>query len=353
MKKVGILTFHYSNHNFGAVLQAYALFNLLKELGHEPYIIDYQPKNKGSKALLFESIRSILGYRFKKFRTEKFGSSIHKIKSEQDLQNLNNFIDIFTVGSDQVWRYRSDLKSLKHYYLDFVEDGKSKVAIGASFGVDHWEGPTDSIEPIKELVHRFNAISVREESGVTICRNLFEVEATQILDPTLLVNRTVYDGISENNTLSNKGRFLSYMLLDSNSRSEVFFKNICEKRALEFITVKGTPIVKSKELWLFNSIPTWLGLIKRSDVVITDSFHCVVFCLIFKRNFICVINKERGAARLESLLKSIGLLDRFKTNLDSDEIDGIIDQDINYDAVWASLSVQKESSLAFLINYLK
>ena len=140
--KIGILTFHHSNYNYGAVLQTFSIYKLIETLGYDSYIINYTPLVYTLRKKTAALIVAMLGFEFEKFRHRNIPRILHKTESTDDLKKLNEIIDEFVVGSDQVWRYRSDTKSLYKYFFDFVDDEKRKIAYGASFGVDYWDGST-------------------------------------------------------------------------------------------------------------------------------------------------------------------------------------------------------------------
>ena len=123
----------------------------------------------------------------------KFLKLTKKIQNTKDFKNLNNEFDTFIVGSDQVWRTVWLKEKSLHYFFDFVNDDKKKIAYAASFGVDYWEGTPELTEKIKPLIKKFDYISVREESGIDICKNTFGIDnAVCVLDPTLMISREDY-----------------------------------------------------------------------------------------------------------------------------------------------------------------
>ncbi|HDQ15473.1 MAG TPA: polysaccharide pyruvyl transferase family protein, partial [Bacteroidetes bacterium] len=190
-KRVGILTFHFSRHNYGAVLQTYASFNILKKLGYEPKIINLLPRNSPRRRIYSIIVREGV---FEKFRKRHL-SLTNKYYSGSDLSELNKMFDVFYVGSDQVWRPSMAGGLLPHYYLDFADDEKLKMTYAVSFGTSQWEGTDEQNEILRPLIKRFNHISVRESEGVEICDKIFNVKAVHVLDPTLLLDENDYSPI--------------------------------------------------------------------------------------------------------------------------------------------------------------
>ena len=139
--KIGILTNHFSINNYGAVLQTYASFQVLKKLNHEPQVINLLPgKRQTFKSKLKQFIKLYLfnNIRFEQFK-KKHLNLTEPFYSNENLHKLNSRFDAFYVGSDQVWRASMSKERLIHYFLDFAANEKIKVAYAASFGISKWE----------------------------------------------------------------------------------------------------------------------------------------------------------------------------------------------------------------------
>lgn len=349
--RVGILTFHYSNNNFGALLQTYAILNAIKELGMDAKIIGFKPMmSNGPKQRLFNLIRFLLGYNFTRFRNQY----IDILPLEGGMRELNKKLDTFVVGSDQVWRYREQHNNLRPYFFDFVNDQNKKVSYAASFGLDQWQGNEDITEEIGKLVRRFDHISVREASGVNICNDVFNVKAELVLDSTLLLDKSHYEDIVNREIKSNKDKnnLLSYMLLDDSKKNKSFFKAFAKRNNLKFKRIKGLKISNRYDFWLFNSVAKWLYYITKSEIIVTDSFHCTVFSIIFNKKFIVLSNPNRGITRIENLLALINRKDRLFYNLEN--IDAkVLRNDFDYMEINRIIETERKKSLGFLNESLK
>ncbi|WP_242134062.1 polysaccharide pyruvyl transferase family protein [Aestuariivivens marinum] len=345
-KKAGILTFHYSNNNFGALLQTFAILNAVKQLGLEVKIIDYKPIEANSaKQRVFDFIRFLFGYNFTRFRRDFI--NIQTIDS--DLEGLNAKLDTFIVGSDQVWRYREPHKNLCRYFFDFVNNENKKIAYAASFGLDKWHGDKLITQKIKSLINRFDHVSVREVSGVNICKNIMSVDSELVLDSTLLLDKSQYLKIIQSKYGAEKreDRLLSYMLLDDSNKKQSFFKLFAKTHNLKFIKLKGYKVSNKYDFWIFNSVAKWLYLIKSSEFVVTDSFHCSVFSIIFNKKFIVLSNPNRGLTRIENLLNLINRKDRLFYNL-SDINENVLNDDFDYSTINKIIEKERSHSLRFL-----
>ena len=358
MKKIGILTFHYpENRNFGASLQSYACMKMINKIYKNVKLIDYTEINYNYN---FKG-KIILNLECKGFKeyNRNFLNLTNKVKSEEELQRLNEEIDIFIVGSDQVWRptWVGENCINPRFYFNFVNKEKKKIAYAASFGVNKWNGDKNLTEGIKPLVKNFNYISVREESGIDICKDTFGIDnVVCVLDPTLMISKEDYQPILDDwkdKSHLNK-KYIAHMLLDDNKELKDGSQKIAEYLKAKINYIKGK---EKRFLWrkyfAYNKVSQWLTYLKDAELVITDSFHCTVFSLIFHKKFIVVANPERGTARLETLLGKVGLRERFFTNIEDVMKSGILDKEIDYNEVDKKLEVHRKYSMKFLKKALE
>ena len=295
-----------------------------------------------------------LGRGFSEF-SNNFLKNTVKIKTFKELKSLNMEFSTFLVGSDQVWRPLWLKEYLPHYYFDFVNDDKKKIAYAASFGVDFWEGSDSQTKQIKELAQRFDYVSTREESGIDICKEQFEVEATCVLDPTMMIDRKDYQSILDDYTCvkHKKSKYIAHMLLDDSDELIRGSNDIANYLSAKIIKIKGKPIkIFKKNLFKYNKVSQWLKYLEDADLVVTDSFHCTVFSILFKKKFIVVANPTRGIARLRNLLIKLKLEDRFFTNINEVIGSKILDRDVDYTIVENELEKYREKSFQFLKNAL-
>ena len=309
MKKVGILTLPL-RHNYGGLLQAYALQTTLQKLGFEVEIINreynvFVPFSVRIKDIIKQLIGKDIEKQTKRFVKEHFKQTVI-IKNTQRLKKLlANRYDVIIVGSDQVWRPKYS-PCISNYYLDFIEDEYvRKVAYAASFGVDEWEYTNDDTVLCSKLAKRFDAISVRENSGVRLCKDYLGVDAMQVLDPTLLLNKNEYEKlVDESNSLASKGKLFVYILDKSPIKHELQDKLV--------LTTNYTPFqcVSTASSPFYPKVTQWIRSFMDAEMVLTDSFHGTVFSIIFNKPFWVVGNEERGLSRFETLLNLFGLEDR-------------------------------------------
>ncbi len=341
-------------HNYGGLLQAYALQTYLKKLGCEVETLDRRMESAGRislkghalnlarlmmgriKSLPTESRQAWILSELAAFRDRRLAMS-RRIISEQEVRDYYRERDFvaFIVGSDQVWRPRYS-PSILNFYLDFLHDIKSpakRIAYAASFGVDDWEYSRECTEKCKILAQKFDSISVRESSAIQLCWDRLGVPAQWVVDPTLLLEPSDYEPlIAECEKNANAGCVLSYVLdpapekrtiADSVGRA-VGAKVFSIKPRYSITQVRAKDIAKCR----FPSVESWLHAFHDASFVVTDSFHGTMFSILFNKPFIAVGNSARGMARFESLLSQFRLTERLvesPRDVSSELIDSQID----------------------------
>lgn len=366
--KIGILT-QPLGENYGGILQNWALQHVLKKLGFESETIFYRYKSR--KRILLDNIECLVryilkylifhptrkcnkypGYYTKPYK--KLRNFIKKHISHTPFLNIIDYkyltnsrgIEAFIVGSDQVWRPKYNFEFYFDMFCAFIpEDANCKrIAYAASFGVDNWELNHIQTEIAKRNLSKFNAISVRERSGVDLCRNYIAVEAQHVLDPTLLLSNVDYKNIAKKTEVCcYKGKLGIYILDHSQKKCELI-NNICRLLKLDPIYI-GESGKKSR---LLPSVEEWLAAFDNCEFIVTDSFHGTVFSIIFHKSFYNIINSSRGCERIYSLLSLLNLADRIIENTEVDISNAYID-----DSKWAKVEDILASKRKESINFLR
>ena len=345
-KKIGILTFHFPNHNYGALLQTYASVVILRKRGFDPMVINLIP-NEYSRRETSLIGRLLFLNPFENFR-RKFIPLTNEIKSEEDLTNLNNKFDIFYVGSDQVWRREFTFENFYHYFLDFANDDKLKISYAASFGNDKIELDVETKMNINVYLKKFNAISVREDSGVIICKNEFDVLATKVLDPTLLLTECDFEIIiNSEHHKKLKNSYIAYYQLTHELGESELANQISKYLDLPIQNIyRKTISIGFRSITPYLSFSEWLLRIKNSDFVVTDSYHCMIFAILYRKSFVVLGNEFGGSSRVISLLESLNLRERYLEEVDENLIAKL--SPIDYNIVYEKLENLKSLSMCFL-----
>lgn len=359
-KKVGILTLPL-DYNYGGVLQAYALYTTLNNSGYEAHLINRRWDNN-RKDIIYKTkkliYKNFVMKNFTKFIKNNFNNITSEITSQEDMKEVDNLnFDAIIVGSDQVWRLEHTNGVKNNYFLDFIENKNTKkISYAASFGKDKIECNTDRKKIITKLLSEFDAVSVREDSGVSICKKEFNCDATQVLDPTLLLSKEEYLKLLPIDKKSIQKNILTTYILDKSNENQNIIDKVAKYKslnnnpinhAIDSFNIKGL-LLNINKINL-HKISNWIKGIDDAEFIITDSFHGVVFSIIFNKQFICIGNKGRGLARFTSLLKIFGLEDRMVFSID-DITDELLNKNIDFKMVNDILAKKQKESLQFIKN---
>jgi hypothetical protein len=185
MARINLLTIQWGE-SYGAILQTYATCKILEEQGHEVTIVNLLDSAYVSR---FKRIRTYLSFNIIKIiRFELFKRKYFPLRTKSMIvidPKLIPKADYVVVGSDQVWNREITKTSALSFFLDFVPSSVKRVSLSSSFGKASWADSAQFTLQVKNEIQKFHAISVREDSGVKICRDVFEVNATQLVDPTI------------------------------------------------------------------------------------------------------------------------------------------------------------------------
>lgn len=321
--KIAVLTLPLHT-NYGGILQAYALQRVLTDMGHEAVLARfadgalyrlYHPfvvwlKQKGLMSYRHNYPLTKREKRVIADNTDLFVAEHIRMTLPVTGRRLSRMgFDAFIVGSDQVWRNYDT-----RYFLGFLpEDHPARqIAYAASFGTDRWPFMPDQTEELGRLAARFDAVSVREDSGVELYRSHFGIEPPIMPDPTLLLDREHYAELAGKAVANGEPSVMSY-ILDRNNVKSRMVGSVCQTLSLpeNNVTPHSAPghRVPVKEC-VWPSVERWLAGFANAEFVVTDSFHGTVFALLFNKPFAAICNNERGAARFHSLLRIFGLEER-------------------------------------------
>lgn len=356
--KIGIVTQPLYN-NYGGLLQNYALQQVLKRLGHEVKTIDFVGRTSFTRYLLSickQLLIAILKRRRPQIRPYV---AIPTFRNPIMADFVNNHLDRTRIvhsynkkivseehfeavitGSDQVWRpiYNSCIEDM---FLKFVPDSIKKIAYAASFGVDIWEYNAEQTETCAKYAKRLDAISVREATGVELCKTYLGVNAQHVLDPTILAGSEAYKPLLKEKT--EEQDYLFAYILDITPEKLAYVERMAKSKGLKVI-IRGAD--KNSTL----SVEDWLSMIANSSMVVTDSFHGTVFSILFHKEFYSIVNVVRGGTRFVSLLCPLGLEHRMGgvSQLQSLEL-----SPVDWKQVDHILDSQRQDSINFLTNALK
>lgn len=371
--KLAIMTwYHY--RNYGTALQAAALTRVLRDLGHEPQMICYKPCGY-HRTVLDYSAAAFAKRVFKKItKRSRATNESHFCDAEKDklfqefldecitftepcqtkadLEGLNDQFDAFICGSDQIW---SPLNFDPKYYLDFVHDPMKKIAYAPSLGVERIEDKYIRAE-ITALLTNFGSLSVRETAGQKLIKELSGKDSRVVLDPTLLLTASQWEARFDKESAKDKKSYLLVYMLGNNGAHLDAARKTAGRLGLELRVI---PVHKS-DLTHDGCITDAVGpqefleLIHNASYVCTDSFHGMIFSLIFHRPFTAFVRFEKDDARNQNsrifnLLSMVEMSDRLMVG---DDWTAIADSEPDFTNADRVLNEQRDSSIQYITDAL-
>tara|TARA_B110000879_G_scaffold212420_1_gene308593 strand:+ start:2946 stop:4019 length:1074 start_codon:yes stop_codon:yes gene_type:complete len=349
MKKVGILTFH-DEPNYGAFLQTYALSEAVKALGYDVEIIDLRMNGKYKYSLLMKLLSPLIWRLiFESARSKFLNRSKVTYRSSDDLFKNPPNCDVYMLGSDQVWNKDITQELKFSYFFDFVPEGKIICSYASSFGTNEWFFNSDETIKIYGLLNRFSNVAVRESTAVSICKTYCDVDAVEVLDPTLLISN--YSSL-----LSSEPKKTNKMVCFKFNQGASFY-NFLESFKLK-VDYKISILAKTMPVKGFGNIPLpsirrWLMSIAEAELVLTDSYHALIFSIIFKKQFIVLPANTKNFNRLSELLDELDLSDRIFYSYEEILSDDRWKNKINFSDVHKLLSVKVNRSKDILRKILQ
>ena len=385
MKKVGVITSSSAKNgtfgcNYGAALQGYALIKQLRILGYDAYDLNYISANEYHpnqynllkrtllRAKLIFNVNlvkrkiqehknrdnlTIWRNKFKEFIAENDltyeKGSFYTI---EQLQEKSGDFYAFITGSDVVWNaYLHKGVNDEGFFLDFAVPGVKRIAYAASIGSQTL--PETAKGNLKELLLKFDALSIREKTGADLIKSITGIEMPVVLDPTMLLNPVEYEEIVKvPEYLPDK--FIAVYVFGSLPHTQKKIEELKTKLDLPLIYIPAGDLLSDQPDYRIGP-GEFIGVIRKARLVITDSFHCTVFCLINHTPFytFCRSDPRSGEninSRMIDLLKMVDAEDRMVMPGD----------DINYEKIDAIdfkrtdelIEEKRRESMAYLLGAL-
>lgn len=335
--------------NYGSTLTSFAINRTLKNLGKSVLMLEY-PKMPTE---LPEG---------KRYGIE-FARHFYDVSDVMhgDYRRFNALCDTFLCGSDQLWNYDCNrFFGYGYFFFDFVDNKKKKIAYATSFGRDTENYPDPQKLRVGYYLSKFDAVSVREKSGVDICRDSFGVDATHVLDPVFLCDMASYEEAIALSRVALPERYVLSYLLDVTPEKQEAVRLTAESLGLPYrIILDGQKDIAKLKAEIGDPnivnpirIEDWLNYFQNADYVVTDSFHGFCYSIIFHRPMSVFANKYRGMARFETICDLTGLHNRLVFTLDELKEKTLHREPIDFDAVDRKLGPMKAFSLQWLKNAL-
>lgn len=362
--KIGILTFHYA-HNYGAMLQAYALSMKLRSLGHCVEIIDYRlpyiyknhellsftglykryTQNNSKIISLLKTIKNyhkhknkdLKWYRFEDFLNETLIKS-KRIYSVSEINALH--YECIICGSDQIWNENLTGNLIPLYFCEGISSNTKKLTYAASNGNESIK--KELLNDFKRLYKNFNAVSIREK-GLAEYLEKRGLPNTLVLDPIFLLDKNEWENICI------KPQIQNYILTYSFHETDNFFQIAqsiahCKEKTLVCITFKKLNLPPEVIQITSCGPKEFLGYFFNADFILTNSFHGTAFSILTQKQFYC-IPPQKGRERIDSILQQLVLQDRIIEFNESIDYKFPV---INYDEVYKKLDTFKRKSIEYL-----
>lgn len=389
-KRVAIITHFHGSTNYGGVLQAYALRKVIADMGYEAEQLRYLTSSENTaplpmrvKNLFTRSFRNAmsekqLGAFF--LRAGKYGITFiprkifnklvvskHRASRAENFARFNeryvpsskvytrctiaesvDDYDIFITGSDQVWNPNGFHAP---YYLDFVPDEKLKIAYAASIAVSYiTQEQYDKMQP---LVNRFQHISVREENAVSLLHGMTDKKIEWVLDPTLLLSAEEWNEVAAENLV--KEPYVFAYILGDRKDNQKCATDFAKKKGLKLVTFPFTASGSPRQAFFgdihsYGGPDVWLSLIRDAEYVITDSFHAVVFSIVYQKQFVVLRRSgdgEKGSmnSRMYSLCKMFPEIEERIVGVDGVHV---VEEETQWDGVASALEREKGRCISWL-----
>ena len=355
------------NVNIGTYLQAYALANVLEELGHQPFFLDYSRPSRDSFRMFLRSFHKIPikrwpGYWYwltkrastvrrhriiiKKYLTPKHYLGYNSVCSNPP------FADLYITGSDHVWNSAYNEGIDKTFYLGFAPNDARRISYASSIGMPSI--PENERREMLCLLSKYDAISVRETSAIELLEDLGleRKKLSLVLDPTLLLSKEQWNGISKTIDVGCPFLLIYGVENDKIEDLENVASFIAAEKGLKIVHVShGDKTTINCYRHYKNADPmTFLSLFANADFTVVSSFHGTAFSVNFRKDFVTIMPNQFGS-RVNSLLEICGLESRryFSRN---DDLASYLSA-VDYSKAEVSLAKLRGESIAFLKNGCK
>lgn len=383
---VAVLTHCNTLDNYGEILQGFALQHFLKDRGHNAYIVRYRPSyHTPKKENLWVSFLCKLKYllnlpsylkarkraisenelikinainnpsrRFDDFRAKYIKMGQHLYTSIDELRANPPQADIYICGSDQVWHDDLTQPNVAGWYLQFGKKSIKRLSYAPSIGRS-----IDSDEEIlfRQYLSSFDALSLREKTAYEYCQDLGFKNVKLVCDPTLLLSAAYYKELFEDVVKKKRKPYVFFYTLNIQEKEEIMWESIspiinCKKWDVKSVGSSGYYQAKNiipDTTNILATVEEWFRLIDGSEMVISTSYHAVVFSIILHKPFVSIPlvgRYEKANDRITNLLGELGLSSRIC--YDSNNLKSIIEDQIDWKPVDAKVEILKQNSITFL-----
>lgn len=368
--KIGIVTYeslHCNFTNYGTALQAWALGKALSNfnIGYDITVklIDYCPVTMTDKDPLnpmdnmwdnddiarkmCEELLPDIHENYNKFvefyhRQCNLSSKTYNSNNFDDIVEEN--FDLFVCGSDSIWDF-TEFGIDDVYWANKSSMKNRAIAYAPSFQDSYFKYSFEDKEKILSLMRNFSYIGLRDLAPIPDIQEKTDCLIQRVLDPTLLLTKDDYDEITSDRLIEND--YLLYYSRRYNPIMEACVDNVADKLGLKVVEISIRTLNRGRHILYYSAgVEDFLSLVKHSKFVITNSFHCLIFAMHFKKDFY-VFGREHCNNKIQELLTLLGVHNRFLN-------DNVMDfTSIDYESVYEKLQTERMKSVDFLVNATK
>ncbi|MBO5014259.1 MAG: polysaccharide pyruvyl transferase family protein [Bacteroidaceae bacterium] len=358
---IALLTFHRA-YNYGARLQAYALYKKLCQMGEKCVIVRYETPEQVAQYKTFQMDFSILGimrnirnliiYRVYYKRRQCFDRFSNNyceyseiVRDKHRLHNLLNSFQIVMIGSDQTWNVME--RAFDDAYLLPFELSGRKISYASSTGDDLHLWSESDIDKMVTHLSDFSYISVRESDAIEMLK-LKGIQACQVVDPTILLNKEEWDYV-KSHTIISEDEYILYYTVKATDFSVKFVQKLSRVLGIRVIAIHPRNKLE------FNSgfvrkidmgPDSFIEYISKAKYVVTTSFHATIFSIIYNKPFLCPTTNQR----IVDLLGRLCLSKRLVSSLSDIST---MDEQIDWEMVTDNLQSLRIMSEEYLKNAIK
>lgn len=374
---IAITTFFQSQTNYGQLLQAFALQQKLMRMGHYPYIIRYgfhefiplslglevpeydlgKLMNGGQKELAKAGSK---GNRcFDEFRRVHLNLSRNAYNHLDELRLFPPVADCYITGSDQVWAQLLSKRDNQTFFLDFGPEDVLRISYASSFALESY--PTVLNNLLAQNLRRFDAVSVREKTGIDICRNA-GTEARWVTDPTMLFDGDFYRLLAKESHTPLPENYMLVYHVNVKKRDMPYWKDFRGYNMTHGIRAVAIHANGEKESdvefldkaeYMYPSVQDWIRLIDGCQYMLTTSFHGMIFAILLHKPFLVALRPDgefAGNDRIVSVLSELGLTDRILSA--AMNVQEQLEKPILWEEVDRKTEVLRQDSVRFLSEHL-
>lgn len=313
--RAAVITLHQVN-NYGTQLQALATQEKLREYFDDVVFIDYRRPDtygrgllesfaKGSPLRAAAILPTLIRWKgvFDGFRERYLNLTDRVYLGQSDFECFEDCADVYVVGSDQVWNAGWNKGVIPAFYLDFAPEDKPRFAYASSFGRGRLEG--SEIEATRGYIERFQMISVREESGVSILRKQYDYDrVSRILDPTLAMPPSFWRKYESPSRI--EGEYILAYNLNRSAEFDRYASELARRTGLPLyrFCTRYDQVLRSGRSLVIPDVLDFVTLVDNARYVVTDSFHATAFSMNMGTEPICVYPKDYSG-RISEFLRLV------------------------------------------------